>query len=281
MKTTTKERRAIVDKANAPLSINRKCALLSIARSGLYYKPKPESEENLELMKLIDKEYTLHPFKGSPSMTKWLREDMGLKVNHKRVERLYKLMGIQALVPGPHTSKGNKEHKKYPYLLRGLKIDHPNQVWAADITYVPIKGGFMYLIAIIDIYSRFIVGWSLSNTMETSWCIETLKKAIEQHGAPEILNTDQGSQFTSDDFTGFVEENGIRVSMDGIGRATDNIFIERFWRSIKYEDIYLYSYENGTELFHGIKRYMDYYNCQRRHSSIEDKKPMEVYLMAA
>jgi len=281
MKATTQERRAIVDKAHAQLSINRQCNLLSIARSGVYYQPKPESNENLHLMELIDKEYTKHPFKGTPSMTTWLREDMGIKVNHKRVERLYKLMDLYALVPGPHTSKGNKEHKKYPYLLRGLKVDHCNQVWAADITYVPIKGGFMYLLAIIDLYSRYIVGWSLSNTMDTEWCIETLNRAIKEHGTPEILNTDQGSQFTSDDFTGFVESNEIRVSMDGIGRATDNIFIERFWRSIKYEDIYLYAYEDGTELYHGIKRYMEYYNCIRRHSSIDNRKPSEVYQLAA
>lgn len=281
MKTTTQERRAIVDKAHARLSINRQCKLLSIAKSGVYYQPKPESEENLQLMEIIDKEYTKHPFKGTPAMTTWLREDMGIKVNHKRVERLYKLMDLYALVPGPHTSKGNKEHKKYPYLLRGLKIDHPNQVWGTDITYVPIKGGFMYLLAIIDLYSRYIVGWSLSNTMDTDWCISTLKEAICQHGAPEILNTDQGSQFTSDDFINFVESNQIKVSMDGVGRATDNIFIERFWRSIKYEDIYLYAYENGTDLYHGIKQYMRYYNCQRRHSSINNKKPMEVYWLAA
>jgi putative transposase len=281
MNTTTHQRRAIVDKANAQLSISRQCKLLTIARSGLYYEPVPESEENLKLMELIDKEYTKRPFKGVPSMTTWLREDMGLKVNHKRVERLYRIMDLYALVPGPHTSKGNKTHKKYPYLLRGLKIDRPNQVWGIDITYVPVRGGFMYLIAIIDLYSRYIVGWSLSNTMDTNWCIEALKEAFTRHGKPEIINTDQGSQFTSEDFTNFVLESDVKMSMDGVGRATDNIFIERFWRSIKYEDIYLYSYENGQELFMGIKRYMEYYNHQRRHSSIADNRPGDIYLMAA
>lgn len=280
MKTTVQQRRGIVDKANNKLSINRQCQLLSIHRSGYYYREKGECTLNRELMAEIDKEYTARPFMGVPSMTEFLRRDMGYKVNKKRIERLFKLMDISAIVPGPHTSKGCKEHKKYPYLLRNLKITEPNQVWATDITYVPVKNGHMYLIAIIDLYSRFVVGWALSNTMESEWCLETLKNAILAYGKPKIFNTDQGSQFTSDIFTGFLEENHIIISMDGKGRATDNIFIERLWRSVKYEHVYLHAYESGIDLYKGLKEYFPYYNQVRRHSSIKHERPMDVYYAA-
>ena len=280
MKTTTQERRALVDKANKKLSINKQCNLLDIQRSGLYYEAKPIDPFNLELMNAIDKEYTLHPFRGVPSMTTFLRKDLGFPVNKKRIERLYKLMDIQAIVPGPHTSKGCKEHKKYPYLLRNLKITRVNQVWACDITYVPVKGGFMYLIAFIDLYSRYVIKWALSNTMEAEWCAEILMDAITENGKPEILNTDQGAQFTSELFTETVKSNEIRISMDGKGRATDNIFIERLWRTVKYEDIYLHAYENGFELYQGLKEFFNFYNLQRRHSSIEDKRPLDLYKVA-
>lgn len=280
MKTTVQQRKGIVDKANIKLSINKQCQLLSIQRSGYYYREKEESTLNRELMAEIDKEYTARPFMGVPSMTEFLRRDMGYKVNKKRVERLFKLMDISAIVPGPHTSKGCKEHKKYPYLLRNLKITEPNQVWATDITYVPVKNGHMYLIAIIDLYSRFVVGWALSNTMESEWCLETLKNAILAYGKPKIFNTDQGSQFTSDIFTGFLEENHITISMDGKGRATDNIFIERLWRSVKYEHVYLHAYESGIDLYKGLKEYFPYYNQVRRHSSIKHKRPIDVYYAA-
>jgi putative transposase len=277
MNTTTTERKAIVDKANKKLSIKKQCNLLSLNRSGYYYVEKEENDFNNVLMKDIDKEYTLHPFRGVPSMTEYLRKDLGYVINKKRVQRLYKLMDIFGIVPGPHTSRGNKLHKKYPYLLRNLKITHSNQVWATDITYVPIKNGFMYLIAIIDIHSRYVLKWALSNTMEAEWCAGVLQEAIDEYGKPEIFNTDQGSQFTSDVFTGILLDNEISISMDGKGRATDNIFIERLWRSVKYEDVYLYAYENGFELYQGLKKYFLFYNHIRRHSSIDNKRPMDVY----
>lgn len=231
-------------------------------------------------MKQIDKQYTLYPFMGVPSMTQWLNKDMGYKINKKRIERLFRLMDIQGMVPGPHTSKGNKEHKKYPYLLRNLNITHFNQVWGIDITYVPIKTGYLYLIAIIDLYSRYVVGWSLSNTMEAEWCVDAVNQAIEKHGKPQILNSDQGSQFTSDIFTQNLLDQGITISMDGKGRATDNIFIERLWRSLKYEDIYLKAYENGLDLFKGLSAYFGYYNQSRRHSSINYQVPSQLYRAA-
>jgi putative transposase len=213
-------------------------------------------------------------------MLEYLKKDLGYSVNKKRIERLYRLMDLCAVVPGPHTSKGCKEHKKYPYLLRNLKITHSNQVWATDITYVPVKNGHMYLIAIIDLYSRFVVNWSLSNTMESEWCTEILQEAVARHGKPGMFNTDQGSQFTSDVFTGFLIKNEIVISMDGKGRATDNIFIERLWRSVKYEDVYLHAYESGIELYQGLKKYFHFYNQVRRHSSLEDKRPVDIYKAA-
>jgi putative transposase len=280
MKTTVTERRVIVDKANAKLSIKKQCDLLGLNRSGYYYKEKPEDPLNLELMVKIDKEYTARPFRGVPSMTEYLRKDLGYNVNKKRIRRLYKLMDIFALVPGPHTSRGYKEHKKYPYLLRSLAIVRPNQVWATDITYIPIKNGYMYLIAIIDLYSRYVVKWALSNSMEAEWCAEVLKEAINENGVPEMFNTDQGSQFTSDVFIEVLKDNNITISMDGKGRATDNIFIERLWRSMKYEDVYLHAYETGIELYKGLKKYFEFYNLVRRHSSIKNQRPIDVYQAA-
>jgi putative transposase len=277
MNKSIQERRSIVDKANKKISINRQCQMFGLHRSGVYYKAAQEKPLNLELMKRIDKQYTQYPFMGVPSMTQWLNKDMDYKINKKRIERLFKLMGISAIVPGPHTSKGNKLHKKYPYLLRDLAIVRPNQVWEIDITYVPINGGYMYLIAIIDTYSRFVVGWSLSNTMEKEWCVEAVNKAIEDHGKPEILNSDQGSQFTSELFTQNLLDQKVTISMDGKGRATDNIFIERLWRSLKYEDIYLKAYDNGTALFQGLTNYFGFYNLLRRHSSIDFQFPSQLY----
>jgi len=280
MKTSRQERKELVDKAHNKLSIVKQCDLLSIHRSSFYYEARPLDELNLELTKVIDKEYTLHPFRGVPSMTIFLREDKGYPINKKRIARLYKLMDIQAIIPGPHTSKGCKEHKKYPYLLRNLRITHINHVWATDITYVPVKDGYMYLIAIIDLYSRYVLNWSLSNTMEAEWCAEILKDTIEQYDSPEIFNTDQGSQFTSDVFIDVLKENQIQISMDGKGRATDNIFIERLWRTVKYDDIYLHAYENGFELYQGLKKFFKFYNEQRRHSSIGNKRPIDIYIAA-
>jgi len=277
MKENSKQRREHVDKATH-LSIVRQCELLEIHRSGLYYQCVGESEYNLELMELIDQEHMLHPWLGVPRMTTWLRKDMGHMVNPKRIERLYRLMGIQAVGPKPNTSKPGKGHRIYPYLLRNLKVTHPNHVWAMDITYIPVQGGFLYLVAVIDLYSRFVVNWSLSNTMTAQWCKEALGEAVTKHGCPEIVNTDQGSQFTSDEFTQFVlEDMKARISMDGKGRAIDNIFIERLWRSVKYEHVYLYPASDGLECYSGLKEYFEYYNNTRRHQSLNDETPLTVY----
>lgn len=274
---STPERRKLVRKRKV-LSLSEQCKILGIHRSGLYYKPCGESDLNLELMRLMDKKHLKHPFYGVGQMCEWLREDIGHKVNPKRVRRLFKKMNIHAIYPKPNLSKAGKGHKVYPYLLRNLKIERPNQVWEMDITYIQMKRGFMYMVAIIDVYSRYIVGWSLSNTMTAEWCRETFEEAVRQHGQPEIVNTDQGSQFTSLEFTEAVLSLGnTRISMDGKGRALDNIFIERFWRSLKQEQIYLYPQDDGIELYRGIKEWMSFYNTERRHSGIKKKRPMDVY----
>jgi putative transposase len=280
MKQNKEQRLEHIDKAEE-LSISRQCELIGVSRSSFYYKPVGESMLNLELMRLIDQEYLLRPWLGVPRMTTWLREDKGFKVNPKRIERLYKLMGLSAIGPKPNTSKKakGKGHRVYKYLLRNLKIERPNQVWAMDITYIPVHNGYLYLCAIIDIYSRFVVGWSLSNTMTSEWCKETLKGAIEQYGRPEILNTDQGSQFTAYEFCNWVThpQQGIMLSMDGKGRAIDNIFIERLWRSVKYEHVYLFAATDGLECYKGLKNYFDYYNTQRRHQSLNQQTPLTVF----
>lgn len=234
-------------------------------------------------MKLIDKQYLETPFYGVPRMTEHLRS-LGHQVNPKRIRRLYRVMDLHAIGPRPNTSKPHKGegHTIFPYLLRNIKAKHPNHIWAMDISYVPIDGGgHMYLVAIIDLYSRFIVGWSLSNTMTSKWCKECLEMAINVHGKPEILNTDQGSQFSSPTFTEFVLRNEIQFSMDGKGRAIDNIFIERFWRSIKYEKLYLEPSADGLELYAKIKQYMIFYNTRRQHQSLGYKLPEQVFQKAA
>jgi putative transposase len=260
------------------LSKSDQCRILGIHRSGLYYKPCGESDLNLELMRLIDEKHIDLPYYGVGRICDWLNEDMGYKVNPKRIRRLFKVMNIHAVYPKPNTSKANKEHKIYPYLLRNLKIVRPNQVWEMDITYIPMKKGYMYMVAIIDVFSRYIVGWSLSNTMTTKWCKETYEEAVRQHGHPEILNTDQGSQFTSKVFTEAVTSGNItQLSMDGKGRALDNIFIERFWRSLKQEHVYLNPQNDGIELYRGIAEWMSFYNQGRRHSGISKLRPKDVY----
>lgn len=260
------------------LSMAKQCELLSVHRSGLYYKPVGESDLNLELMRLMDEHYLHHPFKGAGRMHTWLTMDKGYQVSKNRIERLYyKVMGLQAVMPGRHTSRRHKAHKVYPYLLRGLTVDRPNQVWAIDITYIPMKKGFMYLVAIIDLYSRYVVNWSVSNTMDAEWCRNTLEEAIKSHGCPEIINTDQGSQFTSEIFTGFVLSQEIKLSMDGKGRAIDNAFIERLWRSVKYEKLFLNPPNDGIDLYLSLAEYFNYYNTERRHSSIDNQKPFELY----
>ncbi|MEA4980806.1 IS3 family transposase ISPpu29 [bioreactor metagenome] len=273
---------AKIDKSHS-LSVSRQCALLGVPRSSFYYSPRESGSHNEELMKLIDEQYMQTPFYGVPRMTEHLR-GLGHKVNHKRVRRLYRQMDICAMGPRPNTSKPHKGegHQIYPYLLRGLSVDRPNQVWAMDISYIPVAGGHMYLVAIIDVYSRYIVGWSLSNTMTTQWCRECLEGAVKRHGAPEILNTDQGSQFSSPEFSGYFSEyTGLMFSMDGKGRAIDNIFIERFWRSLKYEKIYLEPSDNGLELYHKIKEYIEFYNRERPHQSLGYKTPEEMFRAAA
>lgn len=269
----------MISKGHSKLSIVKQCNLLSIHRSGLYYKPKEESALNLELMRLMDEHYLYHPFKGATRMHTWLTMDKGYEVNHKRIERLYyQVMGLRAIMPGKHTSRRHKAHKVYPYLLRNLKVERPNQVWATDITYIPMRKGSMYLVAIIDLHSRFVLNWSVSNTMDAQWCKEVLQEAIDIHGKPEIINTDQGSQFTSEVFTQCVLSNNIRLSMDGKGRAIDNVFIERLWRSVKYESIYLNPPDTGLDLYKLLDNYFKYYNNERRHQGINNQIPINYFL---
>jgi len=274
------EKRAWVDRHNPHLSLAAQCRLLGIHRSGLYYEPREESALNLALMRQMDAHYLDHPYKGAYRMYIWLNKDQGYKVSRNRIERLYyRVMGLQSLLPGPHTSKRAQDHAVYPYLLRGLKITYPNQAWATDITYVPMLKGYLYLTAFIDLFSRYVLAWSLSNTMDAQWCLETLAEAITLHGKPEILNTDQGSQYTSELFTDFVvKDQQIKLSMDGKGRATDNAFIERLWRSVKYEHIYIKPHDNGIDLFQGLNYYFAYYNEKRRHQSINDEYPLDWYI---
>ncbi len=268
----------MVRKSHPKISIVKQCDVLQLNRSSLYKSSKGESAFNLELMEKMDEHYMQHPYKGSPSMYVYLTKDMGYKVSRNRIDRLYyNVMGLRAIVPGPHTSKRNKDHKIYPYLLRDLVIERPNQVWAADITYIPVEKGYIYLVAIIDLYSRYVLNWSLSNTMDAKWCKEALQEAMRLHGRPDIVNTDQGSQFTSDEFTGVFKEIPTKLSMDGKGRATDNAFIERLWRSVKYEKIYLHRPNDGLDCFIALQEYFNYYNFERRHSSINDYRPAEIY----
>lgn len=270
-------KRRWIDVDHPVLSVARQCALVGLARSSYYFTPiATESAENLRLMRQIDELYLKRPFYGYPRMTLWLR-DLGWPVNEKRVARLMRLMGLQAVLPGPHTSRRHPEHRVYPYLLRGLAIQAPDEVWCADITYVPMKRGFLYLVAVMDWFSRYVLAWELSNSLETMFCLDALDLALER-GSPGIFNTDQGSQFSSDDFTGRLETAGVRVSMDGRGRVTDNIFIERLWRSVKYEDIYLRDYFDGGQVRQGLDRYFRFYNTDRPHSALENRTPEEVYV---
>lgn len=271
------KKRHLVHRENSPLSIVKQCELLEIHRSGIYFKPKLESLLNLRLMRLIDEKFIDCPFYGVPRMTTWLNEDMGYVVNHKRIERLYKVMGLQTIFPKKNLSKRNQKHKIYPYLLKNLIIDRPNQVWQADITYIPLERGFMYMVAIIDVYSRKVLNWSISNTMNVEWCLQVYEDAIKQFGCPEILNTDQGSQFTSPIFTKASIDRDIKISMDGKGRALDNIFIERFWRALKYEHIYLNPANGGLELYEGVRKYIGFYNTERRHTSINNNTPEKYF----
>jgi putative transposase len=269
------QRLDMIDCDHPDLSLVRQCSLLGISRSSLYYQPVSASAEDLELMALLDRQYLKTPFYGSRKMTAWLRTQ-GYQVNRKRVRRLMQVMGLQAIYRRPNTSKPAPEHKVYPYLLKGLEINRVNQVWTADITYIPMARGFFYLVAIMDWYSRYVLAWRVSNTMEVGFCLEALAEALGKE-RPEIFNTDQGSQFTSDAFTGMLLEHGIQVSMDGKGRYTDNIFVERLWRSIKYEEVYLKAYQNGSEARAGIGAYLDFYNRERPHQALGYWTPGEVF----
>lgn len=252
------------------------CNLLSISHSGYYYTPSPASERNLSIMQAIDKIHTLYPFYGFRRICKEL-ENYGFFIGKKLVIRLMKLMAIHTVYPKPQTTVSNPEHKVYPYLLRGLTINKVNHVWEMDITYIAMRHGFMYLSAVIDVYSRMVLSWQISNTMEAIWCREVVEAAITQYGCPQIFNTDQGSQFTSHVFVNYLLENNIQVSMDGRGRATDNIYIERLWRSVKQEKIYLNAYETGTELYAGLKEYFAFYNNRRPHQSLDYKYPVNIF----
>lgn len=265
----------MIDVNHPDLSVRRQCALLGIARSGLYYDPKESSEENLLLMRLLDEQYTRTPFYGVRRMTHWLHE-LGCGVDEKRVRRLLRLMGLEAIYPKPKLSEGGPEHRKFPYLLRGLAIRRPNQVWAADITYLRLRHGFAYLVAIMDWYSRYVLSWDVSNTMEADFCAAVLEEALRL-GPPEISNTDQGSQFTSEDYLGRLERAGVRISMDGRGRFLDNIMVERLWRTVKYEDIYLHEYEAVSDARAGLSRYFPFYNEGRYHKSLGYLTPAQVY----
>jgi putative transposase len=264
-----------VEPSNPDISILRQCELLGLPRSSYYYQPRGKSPLNLKLMRLLDEQYTRTPFYGSPKMTLWLKEQ-GYEINHKRVERLMQQMGLKAIYPKPNTSKPHPENKIYPYLLRGVKIDHVDQVWSADITYIRMRAGFLYLTAVIDWFSRHVLSWQLSNTLESSFCVEALEAAL-QAKQPEIFNTDQGTQFTSEDFTGILKDREIAISMDGRGRYLDNIFAERLWRTVKYEEVYLHDYQTPSEAYLGLKKYLEFYNTERYHQALGYKTPYEVY----
>jgi putative transposase len=258
------------------LSLRRQCALLGLARSSFYYAPTEVSAEELALMRRIDALYTARPFLGSRGLVNALVGE-GRSVNRKRVQRLMRVMGLQAIVPGPHTSRRHPEHPVFPYLLRGLDICRPDQVWAIDITYVQLEYGWAYLVAIMDWFSRAVLAWRLSNTLATEFCVEALQEALRHHGPPEIFNSDQGTQFTDDDFTTVLKTRGIQISMDGKGRCLDNVFIERLWRSLKYEEVYLAAYQDVAGARAGIDRWLRYYNFERSHQSLSKRKPMDVY----
>lgn len=274
---STTERRQRVVKSHPRLSLKEQCKLLSIHRSGLYYKPKGESPLNLRLMGTIDRYFLDHPYYGVGRMTDYLNLDLGYMVNIKRVRRLYKLMNLHTIYPKPKTTIRDQGHAVYPYLLKGLKIERPNQVWQTDITYIPMFRGFMYMAAIIDVCSRKVLNWSVSNSMSAEWVAELLEDTIKMHGTPEIHNSDQGSQYTSNEYISVLKEHEIKISMDGKGRALDNVYIERFWRSIKQEKIYLNPPNGGLELYQIVKEYIQFYNEKRRHTEIGKVPPDQKY----
>jgi putative transposase len=273
---SVERRRLMIEPAHGRLSIARQCELISISRSSFYYAPAGETPLNLALMRLIDEQFLETPFYGARQMARHLRRQ-GFVVGRKRVRRLMARMGLAAIYQKPRTSEPNPAHPVYKYLLRGLTIDRPGQVWCADITYIAMRRGFLYLVAIMDWASRKVLAWRLSNTMDAEFCIQALDEALARHGVPEIFNTDQGSQFTSPRFTGVLKDAGVRISMDGRGRWMDNVFIERLWRSMKYECVYLHAWETGSELRDGLARWIGFYNAHRPHSALGGRTPDEAY----
>jgi putative transposase len=266
----------MIDASDPKLSVLRQCRSLSLNRSTYYYKKKPVKPEDLELMRIIDEQYLKTPSWGSRSMRNHLRR-LGYKINRKRVQRLMRLMGLEAIYPKPKTSRPHPAHKVYPYLLRNMSVERPNQVWAADITYIPMSRGFMYLVAVMDWHSRKVLSWRVSNTLDTDFCTEAVEEAISRYGAPQIFNTDQGAQFTSHEFTNLLKSHSVRISMDGRGRVQDNIFIERLWWTLKYQYLYLWSFNNGTELRRGLGQWFEFYNTERSHQALDNLTPDEVY----
>jgi putative transposase len=261
---------------DSQLSVRRQCALLSLHRSNAYYQRAAIGEDDLALMRLIDEEYLRHPFLGSRKMQAWL-SGHGHRVNRKRVQRLMRLMGLEGLNPRGSTSRPHPAHKKYPYLLRNLDVTRANQVWATDITYIPMAHGFAYLVAIVDWFSRRVLAWRLSNTLDTVFCIEALDEALRRWGTPEIFNTDQGAQFTADEFVDVLKAKAVRISMDGKGRWRDNVFVERLWRSVKYEEVYLHAYVDLVEARRHLGRYLAYFNDERPHQALGYRTPSEIY----
>lgn len=265
----------MIEPGHPEISLRRQCQLIGLSRSGYYYQPTQESPINLLLMRLIDQQYTKTPFYGSRKMT-WQLNQWGYTVNRKRVQRLMQKMGIEAIYPRPNTSSPHPQHRVYPYLLRGMTIDHPNQVWSTDITYIRLPQGFMYLVAVMDWFSRYVLSWRLSNTLEADFCIEALEEALTI-GKPKIFNSDQGSQFTSPRFTDRLLKEDIKISMDGRGRALDNIFIERLWRSVKYENIYINDYDTVPRLTLGLTDYFHFFNLERPHQGLDYHIPAHIY----
>ena len=272
---STDEKRRLIERKYLRIAIYRQCALIDLARSSFYYRKCKSIDDTNVVMRLIDEAYTKHPFYGVRRITNALKQ-MRRCVNHKRVARLMRLMGLEAIYPKPRLSAAKQEHRKYPYLLRNLSIMRPDHVWSTDITYIRLKGGYVYLAAIMDWFSRYVVSWSLSITLDADFCVDMLKRALKT-ARPEIFNSDQGSQFTSDAFTGTLENHCIRISMDGRGRAFDNIFVERLWRSVKYEEVYLKDYSSVRDARVNLERYFDFYNNERPHQSLEYKTPSEIY----
>jgi putative transposase len=275
---TVEEKKQRIQPKHPKLSIQRQCELIELPRSSYYREglPGQEKPENIEIMKLIDAEYTKHPFFGTRQIRNYLRRQ-GYKINRKRVQRLMRKMGIQSIAPKPNTSKANPQHKVYPYLLRNFDVTRADQVWCSDLTYIRLAGGFVYLTAVMDWHSRYVLSWELSVTMDHEFCVSALERALRCHGTPYIFNTDQGSQYTSLEFTKVLKDKDIKISMDGKGRAMDNIFIERLWRSVKYEEIYVNEFKSVAQLRKALKKYFDFYNHERPHQSFDAQTPAEVY----